>query len=332
MATFKSIASQLVASPGLRVAAKKGFLRDGGTAELIAESCGGDLQTAKRMVESLSQLGEFELTKKDGRNYIELINKFEGKVQRSSAFFMSEIISAGFASSIEYWDDAEKKTKTRTAAGTVIDYRQCDFLDAVNQQRDGIRLLFTTWQLKGTTVCLATLAQSYAAYERGYMMNPSILAQMGATSSQGCMGGWHTDINASFIESGARQNTTFVFVTSPITFETFFDSFLKDRTKLAPSMAMDIGARSASGCSWSWANYPVKPGGIEVYTLLKLGYVLDEELTKKAMKVKMGFVLRATGRKAGSGMDFTQNYKKFTQDQWDILNNFMSELRLMGVC
>lgn len=204
-------------------------------------------------------------------------------------------------------------------------FSQAILLDRLNEEYGAVRLLFTTWKLKGGTTFLRTLAESTEAYDKGYIMNPSILAQMAPRLSPIQ---WDATINHALIHSGIDKRIAFVFVTPDVGFETFLDPFTRDAKTRDDSMTRQIGDPVPySGIG----NYPVKPGGNEILTLLDAGYQLNPNLTRLCQEPEfdMGFVLEPRPGACATSF-FKDNATSFTFHHYKRLTQFMAELHQVG--
>jgi hypothetical protein len=208
---------------------------------------------------------------------------------------------------------------------------QALMLDCIRNANGGkVKVLFTTANLKSGSAFLRCLHDSSEAYQSGFIMNPTILKRLAPKLSPIQ---WDARINADFCRAGMQTGAPFVFVTQNVGYTTFLDPETKKPNVVQEALSVPVGAP----CQWHWLklNYPVKPGGNEVKTLLDSGYALDlDVMAAKDSRLNFldcfGFVLKANGGGGKVAKSFEQNSLHFTQDHLDTLLKFMRELDQAG--
>jgi hypothetical protein len=205
---------------------------------------------------------------------------------------------------------------------------QACMLDALLHKYGQVRMLFTTWKLVEGSTFLRTLASSQNLYERGLIMNPMILRANAPVASAI---NWDIRLNDFFLHAGIGKNAAFVFVTPNVDYETFLDPATRDPVKRPLMMENAVGSKVPGLGTRGDMNYPVKPGGSEILTLLEYGYDVEAQDAKFYAEAKMGFVM-VPGKGAGRRQErFLQMHASFTQEKYDRLIAFTQKLATLGI-
>jgi hypothetical protein len=230
--------------------------------------------------------------------------------------------------------EAEKRGVGQVAAyrdknDRALSVLQSALLDQLYDRYGRLKMLFTTVNLVHGTTFLRVLATSHLLYSKGFIMNPAILAKNAPEKSPI---NWDIRLNHAFLHAGINEGSAFVFATPEPNYASFLDPATEDPFKRKVMMDTPIGQKAEgrfAGLSRflpPYGNYPVKPGGSEVLTLLEWGYKLDVEQSKAAQVCGMGFVLVPTGAPLGS-RTFEDVHSDFNERNYETLMWFMRQLR-----
>ncbi len=205
---------------------------------------------------------------------------------------------------------------------------QACVLDALLHKFGQIRMLFTTGKLVEGSTFLRVLASSQNLYERGFIMNPMILR---ANAPAASAINWDIRLNDFFLHAGIDKRAVFVFVTSGVSYETFLDPKTRDAGKRQLMMAAGIGQKVPGLGTWNDMNYPMKPGGSEILTLLEYGYDVEPQNVKFYADSKVGFVM-VPGQGPGPRQErFLQMHASFTQRKYERIIAFTNKLAALGI-
>ena len=201
-------------------------------------------------------------------------------------------------------------------------------LDALLHKYGQLRMLFTTAKLVEGSLFLRVLASSQNLYDRGFIMNPMILRANAPSVSPI---NWDIRLNDFFLHAGIEKRAVFVFATSTVDYETFLDINTKDPAKRERMIATPVGSTLAGLGLRFDKNYPVKPGGSEILTLLEYGYDVEHQEGKFYSDAKLGFVM-VPGQGAGARKErFLQMHASFSQQKYDRLIAFTKKLATLGI-
>ena len=205
---------------------------------------------------------------------------------------------------------------------------QACVLDALLHKFGQIRMLFTTWKLVEGSTFLRVLASSQNLYERGFIMNPMILR---ANAPAASAINWDIRLNDFFLHAGVDKRAAFVFVTSNVDYETFLDPATRDAAKRQRMIAAGIGTKVPGLGTRGDMNYPVKPGGSEILTLLEYGYDVEPQDVKFYAESRVGFVM-VPGKGAGERKErFLQMHSSFNEAKYARLIAFTQKLAAYGI-
>jgi hypothetical protein len=216
----------------------------------------------------------------------------------------------------------------RDATTLGVSALQASVLDALMHKYKQIRLLFTTGKLVEGSTFLRVLASSQNLYERGFIMNPMILR---ANAPGASAINWDIRLNDFFLHAGIEKRAAFVFVTSSVEYATFLDPMTRDPARRERMFAAPVGSRVPGLGTWNDMNYPVKPGGSEILTLLEYGYDVEPQTPQFYADAKLGFVM-VPGQRAGARRErFLQMHASFTEDKYKRLIAFTNKLATLGI-
>ncbi|MBX3585195.1 MAG: hypothetical protein KF796_01020 [Ramlibacter sp.] len=201
-------------------------------------------------------------------------------------------------------------------------------LDALLHKYKQIRLLFTTWKLVEGSIFLRVLASSQNLYERSFIMNPMILR---ANAPAASAINWDIRLNDFFLHAGIEKGAAFVFATSTVDYETFLDPATRDAGKRQQMMNAPVGSKVPGLGTRGDMNYPVKPGGSEILTLLEYGYDVDPQDARFYADAKMGFVMVPGQGPGARKQRFLQMHASFDQQKFDRLIAFTQKLATLGI-
>jgi hypothetical protein len=216
----------------------------------------------------------------------------------------------------------------RDATTLGVSALQASVLDALMHKYKQIRLLFTTGKLVEGSTFLRVLASSQHLYERGFIMNPMILR---ANAPGASAINWDIRLNDFFLHAGIEKGAAFVFVTSSVEYATFLDPATRDPAKRQRMIDAPVGSKVPGLGTWNDMNYPVKPGGSEILTLLEYGYDVEPQTPQFYADAKLGFVM-VPGQRAGARRErFLQMHAAFSEDKYKRLIAFTQKLAMLGI-
>ncbi|MDO9360754.1 MAG: hypothetical protein Q7T70_17410 [Polaromonas sp.] len=216
----------------------------------------------------------------------------------------------------------------RDATTLGVSALQATVLDALLHKHKQIRMLFTTWKLVEGSTFLRVLASSQNLYDRGFIMNPMILR---ANAPGASAINWDIRLNDFFLHAGIEKRAAFVFVTSSVEYATFLDPMTRDASRRQRMYAAPVGSKVPGLGTWNDMNYPVKPGGSEILTLLEYGYDIEPQDPKFYAEAKLGFVM-VPGQRAGLRRErFLQMHASFSEDKYNRLIAFTRKLATLGI-
>lgn len=320
---FREFARPLHSKQGRAVLAKaaQDAARSGGN------SLHAQIRAAAELREQRSNLFDWDKNKKYNAGSAAIANLEKGLEERRAAQLKGMTRpdrKSGFAEGATPIVPVSAEDVTTLATSAL----QACVLDALLHKHGQIRLLFTTGKLVGGTIFLRMLASSMKLYQRGFIMNPTILRENAPAASSI---NWDIRLNDFFLHAGIQKGAAFVFATSSVDYATFLDPATKDPATRARMMAAPVGSKVPGLKTWNDMNYPVKPGGSEILTLLEYGYDVAPQEARFHVDAKLGFVMVPGMGAAPRKERFLQMHASFTQQKFDRLIAFTQKLGALGI-